>query len=330
VLRIGILGAGQVGERHAIGFAHAQEARIVGFADAVPERAEALAARYGGAAFSDYQRMLDCGLDILVVGLPHSMHREPAEEAAVRGVHVLMEKPLATTLADARRIVSVCKEHGVKLGTGFVHRYRDEVEAARRWMVDGLIGRAQVAAAIMNGQRRPELPGWVTKREVAGGGVLMYNAIHAVDRLRLLLGSEVTTVSAQVRRYDPASELEDSAAAMLHFVDGAVAALVANAPAYAAQPAHWDTEIYGDRGRLRVRNGAWADVSTDHRAERVTADSQRTPLGERYNFVRQAEAFIAAIKDDCEPPATGEDGLRALEVVLAIYRAAEAGGIVHL
>jgi predicted dehydrogenase len=324
-LRVGILGAGQVGQRHAIGFSHARAGAVVGYADVVVERAEALAAEYGGDAFADRQRLLDQGLDVLVVGLPHSLHVEPVEEAAARGVHVLMEKPLATTLADARRIVAVCEEHGVKLGTGFVHRYRDEVEAARRWIEDGLIGAPQVVSASMNGQRSPELPAWVTREDVAGGGVLMYNGIHAVDRLRQLVGSEVTEVSAQVRRYDERSELEDSAAALLRFSNGAVATLVANAPAYHAQPSHWDTEIYGARGRLRLRNGEWADVCNNVRSQRVTASSHRTRLGERYNFVRQAEAFLAAIEGDQEPPVTGEDGLRALEVILAIYRSAEEG-----
>jgi predicted dehydrogenase len=258
------------------------------------------------------------------------MHVEPAEEAAVRGVHILMEKPLATTLSDAHRIISVCEDHGVKLASGFVHRFRDEVVAARRWMVDGLVGQAQVVSAVMNGQRWADLPSWVTEKEIAGGGVLMYNGIHAVDRLRFLLESEVTAVSAQVRRYDSASDLEDSAAAMLHFANGTVASLVANAPAYYAQPAHWDTEIYGTHGRLRVRNGEWADLSTDERSVRVTPRSQNTPLGERYNFVRQAEDLVGAVEEDRQPAVTGQDGLRALEVVLAIYRAAEGEDLVQL
>jgi predicted dehydrogenase len=273
--------------------------------------------------------MMDLGLNILVVGLPHNIHVEPAEAAAAQGVHVLMEKPIATTLEDGKRIVEVCQAAGVKLTMSFVHRFRDECQFARQWLDEGRIGTPQVVREVMNAPRRPELPAWVTQKEIAGGGVLMYTAIHAVDRLRWLVGSEVTTVTGQTRRWDTKSEVEDGAAALLTFASGAVATLTTNAPAYWAQPSVWETEIFGSKGMLRILRGA-AEVSSDSLQTRWETQTPTSRFGQHYNFARQAEAFVAAINQGREPDITAEDGLRSLEVALAIYRSAETGQTIHL
>ena len=131
---MGIIGAGQAGERHAVGFAATEGADVVGIADIVEGRGIALAERFGATPFTDWRHMLDAGLDILIVSLPHNLHVAPAEAAAAQGVHVLMEKPIATTIADGERIVEACKGGGVKLTISFVHRFRDELQTARRWI----------------------------------------------------------------------------------------------------------------------------------------------------------------------------------------------------
>jgi predicted dehydrogenase len=328
-LRVGIIGAGQVGERHAVGFAAVDGATIAGIADVVERRAVALAERFGGVPVTDWRRLLDLDLNILVVGLPHNMHLEPAEAAAAQGVHVLMEKPLATTLEDGRRIVDVCDQAGVKLTMSFVHRFRDEAQFARRWLDEGWVGLPQVARSVMNAPRKPELPAWVAQKEAAGGGVMMYTAVHAIDRLRWLLGSEVVSVTGQIRRWDPDSEVEDGAVALLIFANGVVASSTANAPAYWAQPAVWETEIFGTGGMLRITREA-VEVSSDSLQTRLETQTSASRLGPHYNFVRQAEAFVSAIERDREPLITAEDGLRSLEVVLALYRSAETGETVRL
>ena len=329
-LRVGIIGAGQAGERHVIGFAAIAGATIVGIADVVEARATALAERCGARVFTDWRHMLDHGLDILVVSLPHHLHLAPAEAAAAQGVHVLMEKPIATTLADGERIVTACQAGKVKLSISFVHRFRDELQAARRWLDEGQIGQPHLACEVMNSQGGVHLPGWVRQKEAAGGGVLMYGAVHAVDRLCWLLGSEVTTVSAQTRRFSPDAEVEDGVAALLTFANGVTATLTANAPSYWAQPAHWETHIYGSTGMLRVRTRHWAELSNNRVVTRVETQTAASRLGEHYNFIRQAEEFVAAILADREPWITGRDGLAALEVCLAIYRSAETGQPVQL
>ena len=118
-LRVGIIGAGQAGERHAVGFTACKGAKLVGVADVAKNRAATLAERFDAKAYTDWREMFNADLDIVVVSLPHNMHVAPAEAAAERGVHVLMEKPIATTMADAERMVEVCKEADVKLTISF-------------------------------------------------------------------------------------------------------------------------------------------------------------------------------------------------------------------
>jgi predicted dehydrogenase len=329
-LRVGIIGAGQAGERHAVGFAATQGTKLVGIADVVNTRASELASRFGAKAFTDWHEMLDAGLDILVVCLPHNMHVEPALAAAERGVHVLMEKPIATTLEDAKKILEACESAKIKLTISFVHRFREEVQLARRWLEEGQLGQPQILRETMNGQRGSHLPKWVTQKVMAGGGVLMYSAIHGLDRLRWLANSEVVSVTAQTRQYSTDSEVEDGVVALLNFASGATATLCANAPTYRAQPAHWDTEIYGDKGMLRVRTRQWAELSNDHCSEHVDTEKISNEQGAHYNFARQAKEFVAAIREDREPSITGEDGLKSLELALAIYRSAETGQSVSL
>lgn len=303
---------------------------MVGIADVVEARGARLAQQLGATPFSDWRQMLDRGLDILVVSLPHNLHVAPAEAAAAEGVHVMMEKPIATTMADGERIIAACRAGGVKLSISFVHRFRDELQAARRWVDEGQIGQPQVACEVMNSQGGSHLPAWVRQKEAAGGGVLMYGAIHGVDRLRWLLDSEVTTVTAQTRRYSPAAEVEDGVVALLTFANGATATLTANAPPYWAQPGHWETQINGSAGMVRVRTRHWAELSNNQVATRLETHTAASRLGEHYNFIRQAQEFVMAIRQEREPWITGQDGLRALELCLAIYQSAETDRTIQL
>jgi predicted dehydrogenase len=329
-LRIGIIGAGQAGERHAVGFAATAGTTLVGVADLAEERARELTQRFGGKAFRDWRELLEVGLDLLVVSLPHNMHVEPAEAAAERGMHVLMEKPLATTLEDARRIIDVCEAARVKLTISFVHRFREELQLARRWLDAGLLGDPLVASERMGGQRGSHLPAWVGSKEVAGGGVLMYSAIHGVDRLRWLLSSDVRRVTAETRQFSGDTEVEEAVTALLTFESGATATLTAEAPLYRAQPAVWETELYGTSGMLRVRTRHFAERSNDREMEHVDTGPLAKDQGPHYNFARQAQAFVRAIREDRPPDVTPEDGLKSLEVALAVYRSAVSGETVEL
>ena len=320
--RIGVIGAGKAGERQADGFAAHPEVQVVGIADLNEGRAARLASRFGATAVLDWRDLFVLGLDVLVVATPHNLHVEPAERAATHGVHLMMEKPIATTLADGQRIVDVAQKGGVKLAVSFVHRFREEARRAKAWTAAA--GTVQVGRETMASRRTPTDPVWLTDIRVAGGGVLMYSAIHGVDRLRWFFEDEVVEVAARTRRYAADNtSVEDGVAALLTFSRGGCATLTANAPTYPADPAVWETEVHGDRAMVRMRTRYFAEMSSADGAERYEVGGDEETARPHYNFERQAADLIAAIVEDREPMVSGDDGLRALEICLAAYRSAE-------
>ena len=216
-----------------------------------------------------------------------------------------------------RAIVAAADRARVRLMLGYVHRFRPEVEAARRLIIEGRLGRPATALdRFMSGGMR-ETPRWVWDAGEAGGGVLMYGGAHAIDRLRWLLGEEVTEVYAKTATYSNPSLVEDGVCAVLTFASGATAVLYENAPGF-GRLGPWTTEIFGTAGALIITTGVSLEYRNAEGAQRWTYPEDR-------RFDRQADEFIRAIIEGRPPSAGGEDGLRGLAVALAIYRSAASG-----
>jgi len=319
--RVGILGAGQAGEKQALGFAAHPDARVVGVADLSAQRAGALANKVGGVAVGNENELLELGLDVLVVATPHALHVAPVEAASQRGVHVMLEKPIATTVADGRRIVDLTRDAGTRLATSFVHRFREESQRAKHWALAA--GTIEIGRETVSTRRTSSHPRWLVDAQMSGGGVLMYTAIHGLDRLQWLFDDEVVEVTAKTRRYAPDdSEVEDGVAALLTFADGGAATLTANSATYPNDPTVWETELHGREAMVRVRTRTFAETAGIHGSERYEPGHDPETSRPNYNFERQAADFLAAIGEGRDPAVTGEDGLRALETCVAIYRSA--------
>lgn len=327
--RVGILGAGQAGEKQALGFHSLAGVEVVGVADTLPDRAAALANKVGGRAVGDLNTLLAYGIDVLVVATPHSLHVEPVEKAAARGIHVMLEKPIATTRQDGERIVGVARDAGISLATSFVHRFREESVRAKRWAEQA--GQIEVGRETISSRRTDKHPAWLRDPELAGGGVLMYTAIHGLDRLLWLFDDELVEVMARTRRFaSDDSDVEDGVAAIFRFARGGIATLTAASATYPNEPTVWETEIHGSEAMVRVRTRYFAETSGLHGAERYHPGEDGDTGRPNYNFERQASDFLAAISEGRDPEVIGEAGLRALEACLAIYRSAETGQPVEL
>lgn len=317
ILTIGILGAGQAGQRHAQAFVRLRDGvRILGVADADEARAQALAAACGAQAFTDYHSLLERRPRAVVIALPHHLHREAALTAAAAGAHILMEKPLAHTLEDARAIVEACRQRGVHLAVGFVHRYRVEFQEAHRLIAAGEIGAVTAVVDVFGLPGGAHVPAWVWQRQCSGGGILLYSGIHSVDWQRWLVGSEVTEVYGRAGTYATGIDVEDSLMGTLTFASGALGALVGNQPGYAVAPRTRLTEIYGTEGCLRLRVGERLELCREDR-------SYRLDVAHDDPFLAQAQEFVAALREGRPPWISGEDGLRAQEICAAMYRSAE-------
>ncbi len=289
-------------------------------------RGEEFAGKHGGArVFTDYDELLaDADVDVVYVASPNALHAGQVVAAAAAGKHVFCDKPLATSVQDARRAVEACRAAGVKLGINFQTRHHRFVPEVRRALTEGRIGDVVIAEVEVSPGRKP-LGGWRTSRELAGLGTVNNLGVHAYDLLRCLLGHEVTEVTAllDVGRQE---ELETVALVLLRFANGTLAYVNANQAVPDYRP---DLVMYGTEGRIVgesvTRPGFDGQVrilsgGKESSFETTTRDA----------FLRSVTAFQRAVAEDSEPDASGLDGLRSVQLTEAIARSAREGRTVQL
>jgi predicted dehydrogenase len=321
-MRVGVIGFGKAGRQHANAARRSGEAELVAIADPAPTAAEA-AGELGVRCWPDYEAMLDgADLDAVVVSLPHAALPAAALAAAHRGKHVLLEKPMAAMSDAANEIVQACRAANVRLMVNFVHRFRAEYRQAHAAVQAGAIGRpVLVVDAMASG--RSDLPGWVWDHETAGGGMMMYNGIHSFDRLAWLAGSPIAHVSGVMGTFCYPVADEDSAVATVTFQNGALGVVTQHKSDAAATLAGWQTTVHGTSGGIRLVSESGLDLVSDK--ERF---SLQTEADDR--FLGAFREFAAAIREERDPAPSGEDGLRALLAVEALYEAARSGSTVKI
>ena len=321
-MRVGILGAGMAGEFHAREFKKIRGVEVAAVADTDKERADKLAKEYDAKAFYSWEELLDQG-EVEAVGnaLPHFLHESSTVAAAERGVHVLLEKPMATTVAECEAILEACREHKVKLMIGFSHRFHSELLTAKRLIDDGELGRIAMAIDNMSFGKE-DFPAWVWNKELGGGGILAYNNIHGIDRLMWLVGSDIVEVHGRAGMYAHEGDAEDNAVASLLFANGAIGATLTNYNPYEV-PRKCDLDIYGAKGMIRI--DTWNQVTF---SKRLVTWTQKREIDQ--HLQAEFEEFANSIREDRQPRVTGEDGLRAQRVLLAIYMSVERGAPVKV
>ncbi len=289
-------------------------------------RAEAFAREHDAAtAFDDYAKMLtDPAVQAVYIATPNAQHAEQVIAAARAGKHVLCDKPLAVTVADAQRCVEECGLAGVGLGSTFQTRFYDGMAEAAALVRDGGIGRVVTAEAQIG--TRGNLPkGWRTDPALAGMGTLNNIGVHALDILRYLTGSEVADVAAMAGS-EPGFEVDTTDLVLLRFRNGTLAQMTAS------QAVPWprdDIALYGTEGRVLAPNLSRPD--RDSSISFMTRDDERTfPASSRGSYLRLIEAFAGAVTSGRDPSPSGEDGLRSAELTVAIADSIRQGRVVSL
>jgi predicted dehydrogenase len=303
-------------------------ASLAGVYDEDPALGHSVADDFGAPWTDDLPALLGSGtVDAVVVCGPTAQHRAHIELAAAAGMHVLCEKPLATTVEDAIAAIDACRRAGVQLHTAMVSRFLPHVRRVKGLIDAGELG--EVVGARAGNRGRPPLfphyPSWITTPDQSGGGALIDHSVHLTDLLRHLTGREVTAVSAETGTLLWSAGVEDCALLSLTFEGGAVAGLDPSWSVPANNP--WDYDFF-----LRLV-GTTGSVDLDDLAESVRLVSRRAGDGLRLvGFAddpdtAMIECFCASVLggEPLTPSASGEDGLRALEVALAGYASAASG-----
>ena len=332
MLVFAILGPGRFAAGRIVpALQRAGNTKLVAVVSRERERAAAFAEEHGVAeAYDDLAAALaNPAVEAVWVATPHALHREHVEQVAAARRHVLCEKPLATTVEDAAAIVRACRRAGVMLGTGYHLRHHPIHREARRLVTEGELG--QVAIAQAEWSLAPGPPGasapWRRDPALSGGGIVTGTGIHAIDLLRFVLDDEVATVAAMTDwETSPVSPLEARALVTLRFRRGTLATVRCARGVYA--PAN-DLLVQGTTGSLTAHRTI--DEATRGTLEVSGADAglSGVPAGSDM-YALQAQAFADAVGRGEEPDASGEDGLRLVEITTALYESARTGRAVAL
>lgn len=338
-IRFGIIGAGVAGQYHAQAIAQTPDARLVAVCAGHPERAAVLANAFDARVEPDVAALLACDdIDAVCICTPSGQHAGQGIAAAKAGKHVLIEKPLAISLADADALIDACRTAGVRLGVALQRRTDPDFCAAREAIAAGALGRpilGVVTIPYLRTQTYYDSAAWRGTWALDGGGALMNQGIHLLDLLLWLMGDDVIEVQAHTATLVRAIEVEDCASAALRFAGGALGAIAATTAAAPGFPHR--VEVYGTQGGVQIEGEAIVRWETpDHpppASLRVISGSghQEAGAGARptgisaIGHTRIMADFVAAIREHRQPLVSGSEARRALAVVLAIYESAREG-----
>jgi UDP-N-acetylglucosamine 3-dehydrogenase len=321
-VRVGMVSFAHVhAPAYAAVLAYLEQADFVGLTDADANRGREAAERFGVRYFEDAESLFGT-VDAVVVCSENSNHARDTIPALRAGVHVLCEKPISTTVDDARAIISASEASGSQFRTAFPVRYLPSIVRAREIVRVRSLGRILA----VNGTNHGQIPGgWFLDPEQAGGGAVMDHTVHLADLLRWMLDVEVRSVYAEVDSFFGAEDTDDAAILTLEleggpFADGAFATIDPSWSRGDGYPTWGDVtlRIAGTTGVLDVDPFARPLRTFDHE----TRAPSWSYTGEDMNELMLAD-FLRGVAEGDPTCASGLDGLRTLEVVLAAYASSE-------
>ncbi len=328
IIGFGIIGCGDIARSHAEAIRRAPNATLKAVYDIFPEKAQAFGQKWGVPAYSDLNKFLDrSDFQAVSICTPSKFHYETTLTAARAGKHVLTEKPIATEVEPAEKMIRVCREEGVKLGVIFQNRFDPVVRKVKQVLEEGVLGQLVMADAHLKDFRAPAYyaqADWRGTWATDGGGPIMIQGIHYFDMLLWMAGpvAEVTAFSA--RQVHPI-EVEDTLVAALRYRNGALGVVESATNTYAGGANR--LELHSFSGTLILENNRVSKFVTrgpnDRPVDRRPEFGFDQTIEEEWveNHRRQIEDFADAVRTGREPAVNGEEGIKVLKVIKTIYKA---------
>ncbi len=328
-MKIGIMSFAHL---HAESYAHQLKSLpdidFIGIADDDADRGRRFARMYDVPFFESYEALLARQPDGVIVTSENVRHRPLTELAAAAGVHVMCEKPLATSLEDGRAMLQACEDAGVILMTAFPMRFSAPILEIKTLLDQGALGRVLAVNSVNQGQMPKRYRDWFVDKELAGGGSVFDHTVHLADVLRWYLEEEVVEVYAQTNRimHRDAVEVETGGLLLITFADGTFASIDCSW----SRPMNYPTwgglalQLIGQRGVVHVDAFSQNIIAYSNTDLPAWIPWLSDPDG------AMVQEFVSAIREARPPRVTGHDGFKAMEVALAAYRSAELGQPVPL
>jgi predicted dehydrogenase len=317
-------------------FAECKQARPVALVSGTPDKLKAIGAQYGIRpealySYADFDRIAENPeVKVVYIVLPNGLHHEYTLRAARAGKHVLCEKPMANTSAEAREMVAACRAASVKLMIAYRCQYEPYNRRATAMLRDGGLGAARFMEA-SNTQVQGEVAQWRFSKALAGGGALPDIGLYCLNTARFYSGEEPVEVFARIHNTvnDPRyREVEESIAFMLRFPSGLIANCLASYGAHESK----DMRVRLEKGWIDVENafayqGQSMRVATrDGKAEAV----RELRLVQKNQFAQEIDHMAQCVLQDRVPRTPGEEGVQDHVLMEALYRSAETGAAVAL
>ena len=319
-MKVAVIGAGNNARGHAQGLAVMEDVQVVGIADPVVDKAEALASDVGGRAYADHRVMLDeAKPDAICISSPCWLHAQQAADCLAAGVHVLCEKPMALSLEDCDTMIAAARQHGVVLMICQTTRYIAQLVELQRLFASGRCGELVSAWSTRMGYHKGDAT-WRLDGEQSGGIVFEWE-VHEIDFVRGIGGavSQVYARTAYSRAAAP--NFLDHFSALLTFAGGGYGNLEASQSCAIAQ---------GGRGFVGTQGAAQAQGNSV-RLRTTDMDEDEIIEVEGGNSQAQQDGdFIRAIRAGADSPVSGEDARANIEIGLAIIESGRTGQVVDL
>jgi UDP-N-acetylglucosamine 3-dehydrogenase len=329
-MKVAVIGVGSMGRNHARVYSELLEANLVAVSDADAEQAEVVAEKFGANAYTDYCTLLEREKpDVVSIAVPTRLHEEVGVAALEAGAHVLMEKPIAATVKEGQRLIAKAKQVERQLMVGHIVRFNPAIQALKQKLDAGELGRIfQVFC-----RRAGPFPARI--RDV---GVVVDLAPHDVDLMRYLIGADPVRIYAETERRIH-TEHEDLLWGILRFADGVAGSLEIN---WLTPTKVRETLVLGERGMFRVddltqdlyfyENAQAKDIqwATLQALKGVSEGSMTRYAIPRFEPLKaELQAFLKALQDRQPVPVSGEDGLAALRISLALVEAGQRHQVVE-
>ncbi len=340
-LQIGIIGAGSIVRyRHLPETSMNPDAEVGAICDIVEARAHEMAKKYHCKAYTDYREMIkDPELDAVIVAATNTTHAEMTIAALNAGKHVMCEKPMATTLPDAQKMMQAAEKSGKQLMIAHNQRFEPAHRKAKEILQSGKLGQVLTFNSIFGhpGSENWAIDGadtWFYRREITGLGVLGDLAIHKLDLLRWLIEDDYTEVTAfmdTLNKSYPSGELidvEDNALCLLKTSEGTMGSVTAS---WTYQKENNSTTLYCENGVVEI----YVEPEFPLVVHYDYQHAEYHKLGKKSTNVEQVksgivDAFVNAIVENRAVPIPGIEGYKALQAVLACQRSAESGQSVKI
>ncbi|MEM4513517.1 MAG: Gfo/Idh/MocA family oxidoreductase [Ignisphaera sp.] len=329
-----VIGLGMIGEIHVkafIGLKREGYVETIGVLTSSSAKADHYKNVYGCKTYTSLNEVArDNTIDVVVIATPHYLHHGQAMLFMEYGKHVIVEKPIAISILAAKEMVSKAKKKGVKLGVVFQHRYADDVKLLKKYIDEGVIGdihyiqgevmwwREELAYYLKDEVARSWRGMWSTE----GGGVMINQAIHTIDLIQWFSRSVAEEVYGYIDNLmHPSINVEDIGIALIKFRGRVYASLTASLCTRPPSYQYTKIKIFGSKGFAELYNDELRILKSDTGIDidKVSTSATETLRVEHELHERLLKDFLIALREDRDFPINGEEGLKSLEIVRALY-----------